>query len=318
MENKLEQLRKMTTVVADTGDVDAIQKYNPQDATTNPSLLLKAAQMPNYQTLVKDAIVFGKSAEGTVSDQVSQAMDKLAVNFGMEILKKIPGRVSTEVDAQFSFDTNRTLQKARHLVALYDAAGISKNRLLIKIASTWEGIQAARILEQEGIHCNLTLLFSMAQAIACAESKVYLISPFVGRILDWYQAKEGKTFSPEEDPGVQSVTQIYHYYKKFGYQTIVMGASFRNIGEIEQLSGCDRLTISPALLEELGKEEGELPIRLTPETSKDLPIQPIEMDEPAFRWMMNEDVMASEKLGDGIRRFHQDSEALRAYLQQRW
>jgi transaldolase len=310
---KLDLLKALTTVVADTGDIESIRAFQPQDVTTNPSLLLKAATMPQYAGLVEEALSWARGQAGG-GDVVALAMDKLAVNFGLELLKLVPGRVSTEVDAHLSFDTQATLDKAHSLMALYEAAGIERERVLIKIAATWEGIKAAEVLEREGINCNLTLLFGFAQAIACAEAGVYLISPFVGRILDWYKAKEKRDYSASEDPGVVSVTGIYNYYKRHGYSTVVMGASFRNIGEIEMLAGCDRLTISPALLAELAASDGPLPRKLDAEAARtmDIPRQP--MDEVRFRWAMNQDAMATEKLAEGIRQFHVDYVKLADYL----
>ena len=300
--NKLNQLRDMTVVVADTGDLAAIAEYKPQDATTNPSLLLKVAQDPKYASYLKDA-----HAE---SKDVDDAIDIFGVKIGVEILKIIPGRVSTEVDARLSFDKEATLQKARRLIELYEKEGISKDRVLIKIASTWEGIQAAKQLQTEGINCNLTLLFGFAQAVACAEANVFLISPFVGRILDWFKANgEQQEFAPEEDPGVVSVTKIYNYYKQHGYETIVMGASFRNAGEIEALAGCDYLTIGPAYLEELRQDESELSLKLSADDSGE-PQEKLSLSEADFRWMMNEDAMATEKLAQGIRGFAVDQEKL--------
>ncbi|MEZ5508708.1 MAG: transaldolase [Gammaproteobacteria bacterium] len=311
MSTTLQQLRAMTTVVADTGDILAIRKFAPTDATTNPSLLLKAAGLPEYQALLENTV-----AESMQNGQLNlqEASDALAVAIGSEILNIIPGYISTEVDARLSFDTPATVAKARSLIARYEAAGWSRDRILIKIASTWEGIQAARILEQEGIHCNLTLLFGFAQAVACAEAGVTLISPFVGRILDWYKGKHPQQdFSGDNDPGVQSVTRIYHYYKQHDYSTIIMGASFRNTGEIKSLAGCDRLTISPALLEELEASSDELPRRLQP--IGEHPTEPkLSLDEKRFRWMMNEDAMATEKLAEGIRNFTIDQIALEKLL----
>ncbi|MFT5656653.1 MAG: transaldolase [Arenicella sp.] len=297
--NKLQQLSEMTVVVADTGDLAAIAEYTPQDATTNPSLLLKVAQDPNYASYIDQAIA---SADGDLVD----AVDNFAVDIGCEILKIIPGRVSTEVDARFSFDTNATINKAHKLIDLYASRGIGKERILIKIASTWEGIKAAEQLQQEGINCNLTLLFSFAQAVACAQAKVFLISPFVGRIMDWYKASTGKENYPAElDPGVISVTKIYNYYKQHGYKTIVMGASFRNAGEIEALAGCDYLTIGPNYLEELRNDNGQLD-RVLSADNAGVPQAKISMDEISFRWMQNEDAMATEKLAQGIRAFAVD------------
>lgn len=309
MDSALEQLKQFTVVVADSGDFNAIEKYKPQDATTNPSLILAAAQMPAYQTLVEDAIEYGKKLGGSEQEQTTNAIDKLFVNFGVEILKKIPGRVSTEVDARLSYDKEQMIQKAQQLIKLYKEAGIDKERILIKLSSTWEGIQAGKVLEEEhGIHCNMTLLFSFAQAVACAEAGVTLISPFVGRILDWHIANsDKKSFEPSEDPGVKSVTQIYNYYKKFDYKTIVMGASFRNTGEIKALTGCDYLTISPKLLEELGNDNTKLTPTLTVKAAQASDLQKIHLDEKTFRWEHNQDQMAVEKLSDGIRKFAADS-----------
>lgn len=305
--NKLEQIRKMTTIVADTGDIDSIKKYSPTDATTNPSLILAAAQKPQYQHLIDDAIKYSKSHAKSPEEQKVLLMDKLFVNFGLEILKLVPGRVSTEVDARLSFDVEGSIKKAHTLIEMYKAAGIPKERILIKLASTWEGTQAAIRLEKEGIHCNMTLLFSLAQAIACAEAKATLISPFVGRILDWYKKSEGVSgYAPEKDPGVTSVTQIYNYFKKFGYKTQIMGASFRNIEEIIELAGCDLLTIAPTLLEELSKAEGPVTRKLDPEKAKAMNIEKIILDEKAFRLMLNENAMATEKLSEGIRKFAED------------
>lgn len=304
--NLLEQLKTYTKVVADTGDFESIINYKPLDATTNPSLIFAASQQEKYQGLVLDAIQFAKKTCKDKSQQLKLALDKLSVNFGVKILEIVPGRVSTEVDARLSFDTMGTIQRARDLIALYEKEGISRERILIKIASTWEGIEAAKVLEKEGIHCNLTLLFSLVQAIACAEAQVTLISPFVGRILDWYK-KEGFLFnSPSEDPGVKSVVSIYNYYKKFDYPTQIMGASFRNIQQIIELAGCDLLTISPTLLKELEQTEGILERKLDPEKAKNSDIQRITIDEKIFRWMLNEDAMATEKLAEGIRNFTKD------------
>ena len=312
MPSQLEQLKRVTTVVADTGDINSIKQYHPQDATTNPSLLLNAAQMPQYRHLVDDAMTWGK--QQAAAAWLDPAMDRLAINFGVELLRHIPGRVSTEVDARLSFDTTVTLEKARRIIALYAAAGIDQSRVLIKIAATWEGIAAAKILETEGIQCNLTLLFGFAQAVACAEAGVFLISPFVGRILDWHKAKTGLEYSADNDPGVLSVRQIFEYYKKFDYATVVMGASFRNVEEVLALSGCDRLTISPGLLEQLSLREALVPIRLDANAAKLLPIEKISMDESRFRWQMNEDAMATDKLSQGIRQFHADYLSLRQFL----
>ncbi|MDP5056865.1 MAG: transaldolase [Marinomonas hwangdonensis] len=312
MSNKLSQLKEFTTIVADTGDITAIKDFLPQDATTNPSLMLKAAQIPEYAPFLDQAIAWAKTQSNDKDQQILDAGDKLAVIVGTEILKYIPGRISTEVDARLSFDKEATLAKARKLIALYEEAGVSRDRVLIKAASTWEGIKAAEELEKEGINCNLTLLFSFAQAQACAEAGVYLISPFVGRILDWYKKSTGQEYTAETDPGVVSVTEIYNYYKEHGYNTVVMGASFRNIGEIEQLAGCDRLTISPNLLEELKKDEGKLERKLVPATS--VKAAPEAITEAAFRWAMNEDAMATEKLSEGIRNFAADQRKLEVTL----
>ncbi len=313
MSNKLEQLRKLTTVVADTGEIEAIKKYQPEDATTNPSLILKAAQIAEYAPLIDDAIAFAKKQSDDKAQQVKDACDVLAVNIGKEILKSIPGRISTEVDARLSYDTEATVAKAHQLIKLYEDAGISKDRILIKIASTWEGIRAAEILEKEGINCNLTLLFSFAQARACAEAGVFLISPFVGRIMDWYKAKEGRSFEASEDPGVLSVTKIYQYYKEYGYNTVVMGASFRNTGEILELAGCDRLTISPQLLQELADAEGDVVEKL--KDSGSTKAAPAAMTQAEFLWEHNQDPMAVEKLADGIRNFAVDQGKLEAMIE---
>jgi len=313
--NLLTQLKSYTKVVADTGDFETMINYQPIDATTNPSLIYAASQDAKYSSLIDDAIQSAKSVSGDKRVQLTKAMDKLAVNFGLEILKIVPGRVSTEVDARLSFDTQGTVAKAREIIALYEANGISRERILIKVASTWEGINAAEIIEKEGIHCNLTLLFSKAQAIRCAEAGVTLISPFVGRILDWHKKERGVSSIPgAEDPGVQSVTEIYHYYKKFGYNTIVMGASFRNIDEIIELAGCDALTISPSLLKILENTEGVLAKKLIPDASVQMDIKQIDMNEKTFRWMMNEDAMATEKLAEGIRKFTEDLIKLEQYI----
>ncbi len=305
--NLLEQLKTYTQVVADTGDFSSIEIYQPVDATTNPSLIYAASQDDKYKHLIDDAIDFAKKSSSDKSEQLSKAMDKLAVNFGLEILKIVPGRASTEVDARLSFDTEATIIKAREIIGLYKSAGISRERVLIKIASTWEGIKAAEVVEKEGIRCNLTLLFSQAQAIACAEAGVRLISPFVGRILDWHKKDRGVSEIPAvEDPGVISVTNIFNYYKKFGYPTQVMGASFRNIGEICELAGSDLLTISPSLLKELEATEGILTKKLDADKASEMDIEKITIDEKTFRWMMNEDAMATEKLAEGIRNFTKD------------
>ena len=316
----LEQLRKMTTVVADTGDIQAIEKAKPQDATTNPSLITAAAQMPAYQKIVDDELLGAKKRLGDNADDKEVAADAfkhLAVAFGKKILEIVPGRVSTEVDARLSFDTEKTLEQAHQIIKMYEDSGISRERILIKIASTWPGIKAAEKLETEGIHCNLTLLFGLHQAVACAEAKVTLISPFVGRILDWYKKDTGRDYQGADDPGVQSVTTIYNYYKKFDYKTVVMGASFRNIGEIEELAGCDLLTISPKLLEELDGKQGELPRKLDPAKGKGLEIEKLTMDEQTFEKMHAADRMAHDKLREGIEGFSEALENLEQLLSKR-
>jgi transaldolase len=304
--SQLEQLKKFTVVVADTGDFESMKQYKPQDATTNPSLILAAASKPEYAYLVDKAVSDRKSSGLTGAKQIEDIIDHVLVNFGMEILKIVPGRVSTETDARLSFDTAGTVAKARQLIGLYEQNRISRNRVLIKIASTWEGIKAAETLEREGIHCNLTLLFSFAQAVACAEGGVKLISPFVGRILDWYKAAMKRDYAPAEDPGVMSVTQIFEYYKKFGYKTEIMGASFRNKGEITELAGCDLLTISPALLGELASSHEHLPKKLDAGAAASSKWDKITLDEKAFRFQLNEDAMATEKTAEGIRKFSAD------------
>ncbi|WP_026100018.1 transaldolase [Fortiea contorta] len=316
----LEQLREITVVVADTGDIQAIEKFKPQDATTNPSLITAAAQMPEYQEIVDQTLLQAKKDAGASASQaqiVSLAFDRLAVSFGLKILQIIPGRVSTEVDARLSYDTEATVAKARELIAQYKAAGIGPERVLIKIATTWEGIRAAEILEKEGIHCNLTLLFGIHQAIACAEAGATLISPFVGRILDWYKKETGKDYPATEDPGVLSVTKIYNYYKKFGYKTEVMGASFRNIGEIIELAGSDLLTISPALLAELQATVGELPRKLDPAKAATLEIEKINVDKAVYDQLHAADRMASDKLSEGIEGFTKALVALEKLLAER-
>lgn len=316
MTNLLEQLKSMTAIVADTGDIEAIRRHCPEDATTNPSLLLKAATLPEYAPLIVDAIAWAKAQSNEREQQTHDAMDKLAVDVGLEVLKIVPGRISTEVDARLSFDTLATLAKARKLIRLYNEAGITNEHVLIKIAATWEGIRAGEILEHEGIHCNLTLMFGFAQARCCAEAGVTLISPFVGRIFDWQKAKEGRTDIPvEEDQGVLSVRRIYQYYKEHGYPTTVMGASFRNSGEILALAGCDRLTISPSLLEELQSMEGVLQRRLSYNGA--IKPRPASMTEAEFRWEMNQDAMATEKLAEGIRGFTVDQIKLEKALAER-
>ena len=299
----LEQLKQHTIVVADTGDFQSMQEYEPRDATTNPSLILKAASQESYAALVDEVVATAKAE--SVSD-VDELMDRLLVRFGIEILAIVPGRVSTEVDARLSFDVEGSLAKARKLIGMYESSGLSRERVLIKLATTWEGVEASRILEQEGIHCNMTLLFSLVQAVACAEAGSRLISPFVGRILDWHKAATGKDFHGADDPGVQSVTTIYNYYKKFGHPTEVMGASFRNSGEIRELVGCDLLTISPGLLEEMQNDYQEVSVKLTEEQAASSSIEKMEIDEKSFRFLLNEDAMATEKLAEGIRRFAAD------------
>ena len=310
--NKLESLREMSVVVADTGDLGSIHEFKPTDSTTNPTLILKAAQMPAYKDLVEEAISWGRKAKASPGD----VTDRLAVNFGEALTKIVPGRVSTEVDADLSFDTQATLAKARALIAAYAARGVDRKRILIKIAATWEGAQAAAVLQREGVDCNMTLIFSLAQAVACADAKAFLISPFVGRILDWHVKAGGGPYTQETDPGVVSVKQIYAYYKSNGVSTVVMGASFRNLGEIEALAGCDRLTISPQLLGELAKSESKLERNLDARTLG-TPLEKIALDEKGFRWRLNEDQMATEKLSDGIRLFAKDLAALRQMAAER-
>lgn len=305
MTSKLEQLKQFTDVVADTGDIEAIRLYKPLDATTNPSLVYKAAQMPQYESLLTSSIAANRGITNS-AEQLSAVCDHLAVGIGLEILKIVPGRISTEVDARLSFDTKASIAKAHQLISLYEKGGVDKSRVLIKLASTWEGIRAAEVLEKEGINCNLTLLFGFNQAAACADAGVFLISPFVGRILDWYKANtDKKEYTAEEDPGVVSVRQIYNYYKQNGYKTVVMGASFRNLGEIEALAGCDRLTISPQLLQELDQDKGELKRVLSPNNSGEKIAKQIET-EASFRFGINQDAMATEKLAEGIRGFVKD------------
>jgi transaldolase len=314
----LDSLKKYTIVVADTGDIEAITRLKPQDATTNPSLLYQAAQQSQYDHLVEQALEEASQHGGSKAEKTEEFMDRLFVLFGREILEHIPGRVSTEVDAGLSFDTEGTLKKAHRLIGLYEEAGVDRKRVLIKIASTWEGIRAAERLEREGIHCNLTLLFSFAQAVACAEAKVTLISPFVGRIYDWYKKERGVSDIPaDEDPGVASVTKIYDYFKKYGYQTQVMGASFRKVEQIIHLAGCDLLTISPDLIEKLAATPGELTRRLDPEKAKGIDVPKLHLDEKTFRWMHNEDAMASDKLSEGIRKFYADARKLEKYAESR-
>jgi len=309
MATALEQLKKYTVVVADTGDFESMKKYKPQDSTTNPSLIYTAVHLAQYKALVDDAIAYGKAKGKDINEKTSIAMDKLAVNFGAEILKIVPGRVSTELDARLSFDTEASIQKARAIIALYKEVGVEKERVLVKLASTWEGIQAAKVLEKEGIHCNLTLLFSLVQAVACAEGGITLISPFAGRITDFYKKRDNKaSYPPPEDPGVVSVKTIYNYYKQYGYKTIVMGASFRTKDQVIELAGCDYLTISPNLLEELENTKAEVVPKL--DAKNTTPVERINVDEKNFRWLLNEDEMATEKLSDGIRRFAADLKKL--------
>ena len=310
----LEWLKQYTTVVADTGDIEAIARHRPQDATTNPSLLFHAAQMPAYRHLVDEATELALKRGGQHEEMAEEFIDRLFVLFGCEILKVVPGRVSTEVAARLSFDTEATIAKGRKLILLYEEAGLSRNRILIKIASTWEGIRAAERLEKEGIHCNLTLLFSFAQAVACAEAGVTLISPFVGRIYDWHKKENGGAeIPPDQDPGVASVTRIYNYYKKYGYRTQVMGASFRNLNQIIRLSGSDLLTISPELLDELDRIDGVVDRKLDPAKAKLTKDERLQLDDKSFRWMQNEDAMATEKLAEGIRKFNSDANRLQEY-----
>lgn len=315
----LEQLKQYTKVVADTGDFESMKQYQPVDATTNPSLIYKSSQDERYRRLIDDAVSYAKQQKLSEKERLDVCMDKVAVNFGMEILKIVPGRVSTEADARLSFDTEATIEKARSLISLYEQAGADRDRILIKVASTWEGIRAAEILEKEGIHTNLTLLFSKTQAIACAGAGVTLISPFVGRIYDWHkQARGVKHIAAQEDPGVHSVQSIYNYYKKFGYATEIMGASFRNTGEIMELAGCDLLTISPQLLKELEESDSSVSPKLTPDKAKASDEEKVSLDEKQFRWLMNEDAMATEKLAEGIRKFSADLVKLEAYISGRF
>jgi len=320
MTTLLDQLNSMTVAVCDTGDLKSIEKFKPRDATTNPSLITAAAQMAEYADVVDGALKWAEGqAAGDEKKLIALALDRLAIEFGLRILKIVPGRVSTEVDARLSFDTQKTVEKGRYLISQYNAAGITNDRVLIKIASTWEGIKAAEILEKEGIHCNLTLLFGMHQAVACAEAGVRLISPFVGRILDWYKKAEGReAYEPADDPGVKSVTKIFNYYKKYGYQTQVMGASFRNLGEITELAGCDLLTIAPNFLAELSTKEGPLPRKLDPEAARDMDLAKLTMDESSFRKAHEGDAMAREKLDEGIAGFSKAILALEKLLTERY
>ena len=311
MPSLFDQLKQFSTLVADTGDIDAIQKFKPQDATTNPSLLLKAAELPQYQHYLTSAKEFSANKPGD-AQQLDLAVDQLAVDIGKEILDIIPGRVSTEIDARLSFDTQSTIKRAHRIIDLYSQKGIDKERILIKVASTWEGIRAAELLEKEGIHCNLTLLFGLHQAIACADAGVTLISPFVGRVLDWYKKTTGETYTAQTDPGVISVKQIFNYYKSNGYDTIILGASFRNIGEICELAGCDLLTISPALMQELAESEGDLTLKLDPSSIESVEAAPL--DEKDFRWALNQDPMATDKLAEGVRSFTHDLDKLKSQI----
>ena len=318
--NLLDQLKDMTVVVSDSGDINSIAKYKPRDSTTNPSLIATAATMPAYAEIVDSTLGWAKKAKGGAEtvEVVKRAIDRLAVEFGLKILQIIPGRVSTEVDARLSYDTQGSIDKARTLIAMYEEAGTKRDRILIKLASTWEGIRAAELLEKEGIHCNMTLLFGMHQAVACADAKVTLVSPFVGRILDWYKKSTGKeSYLPAEDPGVKNVTEIYNYYKKHGHKTEVMGASFRNIGEITELAGCDLLTIAPNLLAELEKTEGELPRKLDPKKAESMTIPKMAMDEATFRKMHETDRMSNDKLDEGIKGFTKALEGLEKQLTER-
>jgi len=315
--NKLEQLRQITIIVADTGDIESIRKYHPSDTTTNPSLLLKVAQLPQYRNLIDSAIDYGKSKSTIPEKCIKYTIDRLFVNFGSEILNIVPGRVSTEVDSRLSFDTKATIKRSRELINLYQSIGVDPNRILIKIASTWEGIKAATQLEKDGIHCNMTLLFSLAQAVLCADADVTLISPFVGRITDWHKKNRGvDQFEAKEDPGVKSVNSIYHYYKRHGYKTKIMGASFRNKEQILELAGCDLLTISPDLMEELKNTEGDVPRKLDFTDSEIIGADRISLDEKKFRWRLNEDAMATEKLAEGIRNFTKDTIKLEQYIKE--
>ena len=313
--SQLDQLKRFTKVVADTGDFATLKAFTPQDATTNPSLIFKAAQMPEYKELVDKAVADNAKSQVTGQALLVKIVDELLVLFGSEILKIVPGRVSTETDADMSFDTQALIEKAHRFIDMYRERGIGRERILVKIASTWEGIRAAEVLQKEGINCNMTLLFALPQAVACAQAKAKLISPFVGRILDWYKAKAGKDFAPAEDPGVLSVREIYGYYKKFGHDTEVMGASFRNKGEVLELAGCDALTISPHLLGELKESNEPVERKLSPAAAKEVKIEPLEIDEKKFRWLMNENAMGTEKLSEGIRLFNADAVKLQQLLQ---
>ena len=314
MPNQLDQLKQFTVVVADSGDFATLKQYAPRDATTNPSLILKAAQMPEYKAVVEKAIADAKQTNATDKKLLDEVMDYLLIAFGVEILKIVPGRVSTETDANMSFDTEALVAKARRFIEFYQRQGIGRERILIKIASSWEGIRACEVLQRDGIHCNMTLLFSLAQAVACAEAKATLISPFVGRILDWFKKSAGKDFAPAEDPGVLSVKEIYAYYKKFGHATEVMGASFRNKGEILELAGCDLLTISPQLLGELKADAAPVERKLSPAIANESKIEKLTLDEKKFRWLLNENAMATEKTAEGIRLFNADAQKLAQFI----
>ncbi|KHJ53545.1 transaldolase [Aureimonas altamirensis] len=316
MTSKLQQLRDMTVVVADTGDIEAVRRLKPVDCTTNPTLVLKAVALPMFAEKLDEAVAWGRQQSFSGDERVAAVADRLAVSVGAALSELVPGRVSTEVDADLSFDTEASVAKARQIIEAYEQRGVGRERILIKLAATWEGIRAAEILQREGIDCNLTLIFNEAQAIACADAGVFLISPFVGRILDWHVKQSGKTFTPEEDPGVQSVRSIYRYFKAHGVKTVVMGASFRSAGEVEALAGCDRLTISPALLDELDKDQGTLERKLSPDAGGEAP-ERRSYDEKAFRWAMNEDAMATEKLSEGIRSFAADLANLRRLVAER-
>lgn len=311
---QLDSLASLSTIVADTGEIEEIKRFRPHDCTTNPSLLLKAAQLDAYEELVNEAVEWGRGRTDSRDGDIGAVMDRLAVTFGRELLEIVPGYVSTEVDAALSFDTKGSIEKARHFIRMYEELGVSKDRVLIKLASTWEGIEAARVLQREGINCNMTLIFSLVQAVACAEAGAFLVSPFVGRITDWYKAKEGRDFEASEDPGVRSVRSIYDYFKAHGLDTIVMAASFRTTGQILELAGCDRLTISPQLLEALQGEPGPVTQQLDAASSGAKDIAALDTDEVSFRWQLNEDPMATEKLAEGIRRFHQDALKLREHV----
>ncbi len=318
MSNLLEQLRQYTTVVSDTGDINSIKKFKPTDGTTNPSLIFAAAQMPEYEYLIKEAVKWGVTKGGSYEELRKNVLDRLTVDFGIEILKIVPGRVSTEVDARLSYDTQKSIDRAHSLIALYEGSGIDRKRVLIKLASTWEGIKAAEVLEKEGIHCNMTLMFSLVQAVAAAEAKATLISPFVGRILDWHLKNEGKTsIPPNEDPGVLSVHNIFNYYKKFGHKTQIMGASFRNTGEILELAGCDLLTIAPKLLDELQSAQGTVTKKLDAQKAQTLDINKLEFDQGQFRYLFNNEQMAVEKLSEGIRNFSKDLIKLEKFLDEK-